>query len=310
MTAGSGQQDAGRPPSPVTVIGTGTMGSALVRALLAAGHPVTAWNRTPGRAAPLASAGASIAADPAVAVQASDLVLMCVSDQAVADELLSSGSLADLLRDRTLVQLTTGTAADGRRNAAWAGSRGIGYVDAAILAYPREIGTDGAEIFYCGPGATAAGLDQVLAALGRAHNLGEDAGRAAVVDAALIAFFYGTLSGFLHCATLASAEGMAITDLLELTGPFFSRFIANAVTETGERIARRDYREPQSSMDTHLGGIDLLVLGSSREAGIDVGVVTAIRDTFVRAVSAGHGGDDIAVLAELLRHQAAEQDGG
>jgi len=126
----------------------------------------------------------------------------------------------------------------------------------------------------------------------------------------LIAFFYGTLAGFLHCATLASAEGMAIADLLELTGPFFSRFIANAVSETGERIARRDYREPQSSMDTHLGGIDLLVLGSSRDAGIDVGVVTAIRDTFVRAVSAGHGGDDMAVLAELLRHPAAEQDGG
>jgi 3-hydroxyisobutyrate dehydrogenase-like beta-hydroxyacid dehydrogenase len=310
MTADPGQQDARRLRSPVTVIGTGTMGSALVRALLAGGHPVTAWNRTPARAAPLVSAGASIAEDPAAAVRASDLVLMCVSDQAAADALLSSGSLADLLRDRTLVQLTTGTAADGRRNASWASSRGIGYVDAAILAYPREIGTGGAEIFYCGPGATAAGLGSVLAALGRAHFVGEDAGRAAVVDAALITFFYGTLAGFLHCAALATAEGMAITDLLELTGPFFSRFIANAVTETGERIARRDYREPQSSMDTHLGGIDLLVLGSSRDARIDVGVVTAIRDTFVRAVSAGHGGDDIAVLAELLGRPEGEQDGG
>src|SRR5260221_11320699 len=96
MTAGPGQQDAGRPRSPVTVIGTGTMGSALGRALLAAGHPVTAWNRTPGRAAPLASAGASIAADPAVAVQASDPGLSGVSGQGAAGELLSSGSLADL----------------------------------------------------------------------------------------------------------------------------------------------------------------------------------------------------------------------
>src|SRR5215472_12531569 len=315
MTADAGQQDEEQQdntggPSPVTLIGTGTMGSALAGALLAAGHPVTAWNRTLSRAAPLASAGASIAGSPAAAVQASDVVLMCVSDQAAADSLLSGDSLADLLRGRTLVQLTTGTAADGRRNAAWAGSRGIGYVDAAILAYPREIGTAGAEIFYCGPGAAAAGLEQVLAALGSAHFLGEDAGRAAVVDAALIAFFYGTLAGFLHCAALASAEGMAIADLLELTGPFFSRFIANAVAETGERMARRDYREPQSSMDTHLGGIELLVLGSSRDAGIDVSVVTAIRDTFVRAVSAGHGSDDIAFLAELLRTPAAEPDGG
>ena len=295
---------------PATLIGTGTMGSAVARALLAAGHPVTAWNRTPDRAAPLAAAGASIADNPELAVEASDLVLMCVSDQAAAHAMLSSDSLADLLRGRTLVQLTTGTAADGRRNAAWARSRGIGYVDVAILAYPREIGTPGSEIFYCGPGAAAAGLEPVLAALGSAHFLGEDAGRAAVVDAALIAFFYGTLAGFLHCAALASAEGMAVADLLELTGPFFSRFIANAVAETGERIAQRDYRGPQSSMDTHLGGIDLLVLGSSRDAGIDVGVVTAIRDTFVRATSAGHGSDDIAVLAELLRAPAAQPEAG
>src|SRR5258707_14263679 len=108
MTGDAGQQDAGRARSPVTVIGTGTMGSALARALLAAGHPVTAWNRTPGRAGPLASAGANIAADTAVAVQANDLVLMCVSDQAAADELLSSGSLADLLARPDPGQVTNG----------------------------------------------------------------------------------------------------------------------------------------------------------------------------------------------------------
>jgi len=140
--------------------------------------------------------------------------------------------------------------------------------------------------------------EPALRALGRLHFLGEDAGRAAVVDAALIAFFYGTMAGFLQCVTLATAEGVPVGDLLELSGPFFQRFIANAVTETGERIAERRYGEPQSSLDTHLDGIDLLVLGSSREAGIDTGVVTAIKDSFARAVAAGHGADDIAILGD------------
>ena len=124
------------------------------------------------------------------------------------------------------------------------------------------------------------------------HLLGEDAGQASVVDAALIAFFYGTMAGFLQCVSLATAEGVAISDLLRLSGPFFSRFIANAVTETGERIAEGRYGDPQSSLDTHLGGIDLLVLGSSQDAGIDTSVVTAIRDSFARGVAAGHGADD------------------
>ncbi len=286
----------------VTVIGTGVMGSALARALAGAGHEVTAWNRTPSRALPLASAGVTIADGLLDAVGGSDPVIMCVSNQVAAAELLADPALAGLLRGRTLIQMTTGTPADGRRNAAWAEPLGIGYVDAAILAYPREIGTPDAEIFYCGPAAApeaAPELGPLLSALGTAHYLGEDAGRASVVDAALIAFFYGTMAGLVQCVNLATAEGVPIGDLLPISGPFFSRFIGNAVTETGERLTERRYGEPQSSLDTHLGGIDLLVLGASREAGIDTGVVTAIRDSFAQAVAAGHGAEDIAILADL-----------
>jgi 3-hydroxyisobutyrate dehydrogenase-like beta-hydroxyacid dehydrogenase len=286
----------------VTVIGTGVMGSALARALAGAGHQVTAWNRTPSRALPLASAGVTIADGLLDAVRGSDPVIMCVSNQAAAAELLADPALTDLLRGRTLIQMTTGTPADGRRNAAWAEPLGIGYVDAAILAYPREIGTPDAEIFYCGPASApeaAPGLGPLLGALGTVHYLGEDAGRAAVVDAALIAFFYGTMAGLVQCVNLATAEGVPIGDLLPISGPFFARFIGNAVTETGERLTERRYGEPQSSLDTHLGGIDLLVLGASREAGIDTAVVTAIRDSFAQAVAAGHGAEDIAILADL-----------
>jgi len=45
----------------VSVLGTGRMGSALSRALLHAGHRTTAWNRTPEKAAPLATLGAQLA---------------------------------------------------------------------------------------------------------------------------------------------------------------------------------------------------------------------------------------------------------
>src|ERR1700685_4378249 len=97
----------------VTVIGTGVMGSALARALAGAGHQVTAWNRTPSRALPLASAGVTIADGLLDAVRGSDPVIMCVSNQAAAAELLADPALTDLLRGRTLVQMTTGTPAQG-----------------------------------------------------------------------------------------------------------------------------------------------------------------------------------------------------
>ncbi|MFD4375859.1 NAD(P)-binding domain-containing protein, partial [Streptomyces sp. NPDC058527] len=53
--------------TPVTVIGLGSMGSALAAAFLAAGHPTTVWNRTPERAAPRPGGGAPGAAPPAAA---------------------------------------------------------------------------------------------------------------------------------------------------------------------------------------------------------------------------------------------------
>jgi 3-hydroxyisobutyrate dehydrogenase len=45
-------------------IGARRLGSAMVRRLLAAGHPVTVWNRTVARAEALGDAGANVAADP------------------------------------------------------------------------------------------------------------------------------------------------------------------------------------------------------------------------------------------------------
>jgi NADPH-dependent reductive aminase-like, C-terminal domain len=71
-----------------------------------------------------------------------------------------------------------------------------------------------------------------------------------VIDAALIAFFYGTLSGFLHGAVLSRAQGSEIQRYLELARPFFAGFITNAVNETGDRIAAGNYGDAQSSMRT------------------------------------------------------------
>ena len=57
------------PTHTVTVLGTGMMGSAVVRALCRAGLAVTVWNRTRSRAEPLAEHGAVIVDDVAPATE-------------------------------------------------------------------------------------------------------------------------------------------------------------------------------------------------------------------------------------------------
>ncbi|MFD0851664.1 NAD(P)-binding domain-containing protein, partial [Actinomadura adrarensis] len=46
----------------VTVLGLGSMGSALAATLLDQGHPTTVWNRSADKAKPLVDKGARLAA--------------------------------------------------------------------------------------------------------------------------------------------------------------------------------------------------------------------------------------------------------
>jgi 3-hydroxyisobutyrate dehydrogenase len=66
-------------------LGIGFMGEAMVLRLLDQGWQVTAWNLTPDRYARIVPAGARIAASPAEAAVAADIVLLCVLDAAAVE---------------------------------------------------------------------------------------------------------------------------------------------------------------------------------------------------------------------------------
>ena len=60
--------------------GIGLMGATMVRRLLAGGHQVKVWNRTPAKVAPLVSLGAQVAITPVQAASDVDGMLMCLFD--------------------------------------------------------------------------------------------------------------------------------------------------------------------------------------------------------------------------------------
>ena len=71
--------------TPLGFIGTGLMGAPMARRLLAAGYPLTVWNRTAAKAAPLVEAGAAAGADPADVAARSDIVFTCLTDTAAME---------------------------------------------------------------------------------------------------------------------------------------------------------------------------------------------------------------------------------
>jgi 3-hydroxyisobutyrate dehydrogenase len=64
----------------IGIAGTGRMGGAIALRLISVGHEVNVWNRSPGKTAPLTSAGAKAYATPRDLAAASDIILTIVTD--------------------------------------------------------------------------------------------------------------------------------------------------------------------------------------------------------------------------------------
>jgi 3-hydroxyisobutyrate dehydrogenase-like beta-hydroxyacid dehydrogenase len=115
------------------------MGSALARAAISAGHPTTVWNRSADKATTLVEAGARMASTAGEAVDAADLIVVCLFDHASVHEVLDP--LADRLAGRRLVNLTTTSPEGARELARWAAGIGGDYLDGGIMATPEMIGS-------------------------------------------------------------------------------------------------------------------------------------------------------------------------
>ena len=134
----------------VSVLGTGAIGTAVARALLAAGRPVRVWNRTTSRASLALAAGAEPAATAAEAVAASPLTLVCLTDQAAATSVLSTlPRLEESRPRRTVVLLTTGTPDEAAATHRLLRDRALGHLDTGVQTAPEDVGSSTRPVLPC-----------------------------------------------------------------------------------------------------------------------------------------------------------------
>lgn len=72
----------------LALCGLGLMGAPLAQRLLAAGHELRVWNRSPAKAQALVAAGAVACATPAEAAQGVDGVLLCLLDAPAVEQVV------------------------------------------------------------------------------------------------------------------------------------------------------------------------------------------------------------------------------
>ncbi|MFC8090972.1 NAD(P)-dependent oxidoreductase [Streptomyces sp. NPDC057301] len=284
-------------PTPLTLLGTGAMGTALARTWLAAGHPLTVWNRTPARAEPLAAEGATVAASAADAVAANRLVVVCLLDDASVGEALEGADLSG----RDLVNLTTGTPAQGRSRAAWAEARGARFLDAGIMAVPPMIGhaESGAYVFYSGSPELFKEHGETLAVPAGTRYVGADTGFAALHDVALLSAMDGMFAGVLHAFALIRREDIAPTDFAPLLVSWLGA-MAPAVHTVAEQLESGDYgKDVVSNLAMQVAG-NATLLATAEEQGVSAELLTPYATLMERWLAAGHGDEDTTGMVELL----------
>ena len=69
-------------------LGLGMMGFPMTQRLVAAGHDVTVWNRSSGKAAALVEAGAKLAGFPREVAATASIIFMCLTDAAAVEDVV------------------------------------------------------------------------------------------------------------------------------------------------------------------------------------------------------------------------------
>ncbi len=234
----------------VTVLGTGSIGTATARVLLGAGHEVHVWNRTPERAAPLLDEGAHLAPSVTDAVRASPLTLVCLTDhaavQALLDDLPHQPS-----EDRTVVLLTTGTPDEVGRSAALAGRRGLACLGGGVQTGPDDIGTPRALFLYAGDPDVHERHRGVLDLLGPGRWVGPEPTAAAELDQALFGLWYDAQLGLLRAFEMAGRAGVPPAELAVLAATQLQH-VVDGVEDTSREVADGEYPRGPATLAEHL----------------------------------------------------------
>ena len=200
------------------VLGTGIMGSAMARNLAAAGLRITVWDRSPGATAPLAQAGARVAASPAEAVRDANVVITMLPTAEVVSAVMFDGGAAQALPDGAVwAQMGTigleATASIGRRLGQL--RPGTLFVDAPVSGSkgPAEAGQ--LLILASGPGAAAAALEPVFSVLGRRTVWLGEAGQGSAMKLAVNAYMSILIEGVAEALELAGRLGIDDARLAE-----------------------------------------------------------------------------------------------
>jgi 3-hydroxyisobutyrate dehydrogenase len=289
--------DGDRDRVEVAVLGTGIMGSAMARNVVAAGLPTAVWDRSSSATASLAEAGARVGASPEEAVRNARVVITMLPTAEAVKSVIFDGDVAAGLASGAVwaqmgtigVTATTDIAEQLRQL-----RPDVMFVDAPVSGSKGPAESGQLLILASGPPEAQAVVSPVFSLIGRKTVWLGEAGQGSRMKLVVNAYMSVLIEGVAEALELASRLGIEssqLTDVIE-GGPLDAP-LAEAKLH---KMERGDY-EPEFPLEWALKDVDLAV----GAAGSDVlPLLAALSRQWRTAVDAGYGREDISAARLAL----------
>jgi 3-hydroxyisobutyrate dehydrogenase len=271
----------------VAVLGTGIMGAPMARRLTEAGHDVTVWNRTRGRAEGL---GAAVAGSPAEAVEGAEVVVTMLADGRAVEETMFD-ALPTMSGDVVWAQMSTVGLEAAERLAAKARERSVTQVDAPVLGsrVPAEQGQ--LVVLAAGPEAVRPRCEEVFAAFSRATRwVGDGPPTGQALKLVVNSWILNSVENIAETVALAEGLGLDPQQWLDsIAGGGMDMQYAHLKTQA-IRSGDLDAAFKLSLAHKDAG----LVVEAAERAGLELPLAQTTRRQMARAIDLGHGDEDMA----------------
>jgi len=286
-------------------LGLGQMGAGMAANLIKAGHHVTIYNRTPGKAAALLAEGAKEAQTPAEA-STGDAVITMVADDKALEALTfgEQGILSALPKGSIHISASTISVTLSEKLTAAHAAAGQHFVAAPVFGRPEAAAAAKLFIVAAGPTEILAACTPIFDAIGqRTFILSETPSAANLVKLSgnfLIASVIESLGEAIALVAKGGVDKHAYIDMLTST-----LFAAPVYKTYGNLIANGVF-EP-AGFAAPLGQKDIrLTLAAAEALNVPMPVASLLRDRFLTLIATGGANFDWSAIGNLAARDSGQ----
>ena len=283
-------------------VGLGVMGGGVARRLLAAGHELHGWNRTPEKAAPLVAEGLVLEESPRAVAGQADVVFTMVTNvpalRAVAEG--EDGIIAGLGPGKVWVDMTTAAPAVSRELAERVREKGADMVDAPVSGSVSTLEEGRLSIMVGGNEETFRRVEPILLDIGPKVTRVGDNGQALLLKIAINLSLHVQMVAFCEGLLLAEKDGIDREVALDV---MLGSVIASPMLK---------YRAPfildmpdEAWFNVNMMQKDmLLALEAGRQLDVSMPTTAITNELLTAARAMGLEHNDFAVVYEVLAELA------